>query len=330
MIFAPIELLEERYSSQWYQWFIKSFSKFGITPMTVGDTSPRVITTGQFLDVHETCAYKAQQMADMIHLVRGGFEGTILLMDGWFPGIEHLAYMRDNGQAKIKIVGILHAGTWDPWDFLSQNGCGRWAKYTERGWFEIFDRIILATNFHRELIKSNMVGPVTREFDDKVKIAMFPVYRNDQLAKSFDRDDIVVFPHRLAAEKRPKDFEAVEDMVRQMIGPAWPNLKFIRSKDVCRNKVEYYELLAKSKVAFSSAEQETFGIAMLEAQALGCVPVCPDRLSYVETMQDWPRYRTLTEAAKLIVHALEAWSPVAHTNLRYRDNADDLIQKVLE
>ena len=47
-------------------------------------------------------------------------------------------------------------------------------------------------------------------------------------------------------------------------------------------KAAYYSLLSRSVAAVSFALQETFGYAMLEATALGCVPIVPDRLSYPE------------------------------------------------
>lgn len=44
----------------------------------------------------------------------------------------------------------------------------------------------------------------------------------------------------------------------------------------------YHELLARSDVVVSTAAQEFFGIALVEAMACGCVPVAPRRLSYPE------------------------------------------------
>jgi len=44
----------------------------------------------------------------------------------------------------------------------------------------------------------------------------------------------------------------------------------------------YLELLKRSDVALSTARQEFFGIAVVEAIACGCFPLLPDRLSYPE------------------------------------------------
>lgn len=326
IIFVPIERLEERYSNQWYDWFIASMKKYDIDPIIVGDSALRVIETGQFLDAVETCQYKTKQMSQIVDLVAEGFEGKVLFMDGWFPGVEHLAYMRNNAGKKIELIGIMHAGTWDPHDFLFKQGCRSWAMHTERGWAEIYDRIIIATDFHKQLMISNC--PLRAEIERKFVRADFPVFRDDGLASNSDRRDVVVFPHRLAPEKDPAFFAEVERVFREKHGNRFADVQFIRTKDVCKTKRDYYRLLSRSKVAFSSAKQETFGIAMLEAVALGCYPVAPDALSYKETLNEWPRYNNIEEAVLLVEKGLREWQPGNEKKMRFYDNADDIIQKV--
>ena len=325
-IFVPIECLEERYSQQWFEWFLKSMTKRGVDPIIVGDSKPRKISVGQFLDSIETCQYKAAQMSQIIDMVAKGFEGKILFMDGWFPGIEHLAYLRNNAGKKLELIGILHAGTWDEHDFLSKNGCRSWARHTERGWMEIFDKIIVATGFHKTLIGQGC--QLRPEVMQKIVVADFPVYRNGYLASNQKRSDLVVFPHRLAAEKDPCMFESVCDCFVERFGHEFPEARFVRTKDVCKTKDEYYHFMSKAKVAFSSAKQETFGIAMLEAVAMGCWPVAPDRLSYRETLREWNRYETVDDAAELIAMALRNWEPGLADRLRYHDNADAIMAEV--
>ena len=46
-------------------------------------------------------------------------------------GLEMLAYVRDGLGLKFKIVGILHAGTYDPHDFLTQKGMASWGRPLE-------------------------------------------------------------------------------------------------------------------------------------------------------------------------------------------------------
>ena len=51
-----------------------------------------------------------------------------------------------------------------------------------------------------------------------------------------------------------------------------------------KSKHEYVDWLRKGFVAVSTAIQENFGIAMVEAMRQGCLPLLPHRLSYPEIL----------------------------------------------
>jgi hypothetical protein len=57
----------------------------------------------------------------------------------------------------------------------------------------------------------------------------------------------------------------------------------------------YAALLASSDVAVSTAVNEFFGIAMVEASYAGCFPLVPDRLAYTEIYPSQFRYRDADE-----------------------------------
>ena len=274
IILVPIEPYEERYSADWLKWFTDELNNN--VEFTVINPEPltSTIEQGSFLDVCGTNYYKAKQLAEISKLIHLGFikDGdTFLFLDLWFPGIEMLAYMRDALGIKFKITGCLHAGTWDEHDFLSKKGMQIWACPIEHGWFKIIDQIFVATNFHKNLILSHrVVNP------DKIKVTGFPI--KPILFKQQEKENIVVFPHRLDSEKNPHLFDKLADELKD----TFKDWSFVRSKDVCSNKQEYYELLNRSKIAVSFADQETWGIAMQEAVLCDCIPLVPDRLSYVE------------------------------------------------
>jgi hypothetical protein len=106
-------------------------------------------------------------------------------------------------------------------------------------------------------------------------------------------------------------------------------LKWIISKEVCKSKAEYYELLSRSKVAFSSASQETFGIAMQEAVNMGAWPIAPNKLSYPETLADALSeglYNTLDQAADNIFNACRhELLPPKH----YFMNAESIVSSII-
>jgi len=94
----------------------------------------------------------------------------------------------------------------------------------------------------------------------------------------FDKQDSIIFPHRLNEEKNPKSF----DILKMCLQDTDPDIACVKTFDVCKSKDEYYQELMKHKLAVSFADQETWGIAMQECVFAGCLPLVPDRLSYSE------------------------------------------------
>lgn len=293
IILVPIEPLESRYSIQWKQWFINYFENKQI-PYIVIDPKPLTteIENGAFLDVIGTNYYKSCQLQEICRLIHTGYiqdNDTFLFHDAWFPGLEMLAYMRDGLGLKFKIAGCLHAGCWDPTDFISKKGMGRWGKDIENGWLELLDTIFVATKYHKRLICKN------RNVNSfKIKVTGFPLYH--EIVESYPKENIVVFPHRLTEDKQPHLFDKLADE----LGKEFPEWQFIKTQEVKRTKAEYYNLLNSCKVAVSYALHENWGIGMQEAVLCGCVPVVPDSLSYVEMYPDEYRYKHIGESIELV------------------------------
>jgi hypothetical protein len=171
---------------------------------------------------------------------------------------------------------MLHAGTYDPHDFLTQRGMGAWGRDLENSWFAGLDAIYVATEFHRQLVLDER-----KVCGSKVVVTGFPAAWPDSFAAIgplMPKEKLVVFPHRLAPEKDPALFQQV---VRGL-APAFPDWRFVCTKDVCKDKGDYYRTLARASVSVSCAKQETWGIAMLESTVAGCMPVVPEHLSYPE------------------------------------------------
>lgn len=283
LIHVPLELLKERYSQQWYSWFTEEFIKNNVCHTTILPKSGlnAKIETGEFLDVIKTNSFKAEQLQCITRLFENKLvdKNTVFFfMDSWFPGLEMLAYMRNALDIPFKIAGIFHAGTWDQHDFITKCGMKSWGRFCERAWFEILDVIFVATQFHKNLIieNSEYIQKCHLHLTDKIKVTGLPIYTD--FVDTVPKEKIVVFPHRMADEKRPKDFKEM----RNTLSLAYPDWKFVFSKEVCKTKKEYYELLNKSAIAVSCAEQETFGIAQIEATLCGCIPVVPNQLAYKE------------------------------------------------
>lgn len=278
----PIEPFEERYTAQWLRWFqrpefTEQFDDFQVISPFVKHEG---IKHGEFLDVYGTNTYKAEQLAEFARLLEENQidDGdVVLVLDAWNPAVLQLAYMRDAGPRDFKIVGLLHAGTWDPHDFLAKKLQPRWAKPAEAAMLAACDSLCVATEFHRNLIR----GAVTGTTD--IAWTGFPLYKGEFVdhARPWEqRPNLVVFPHRLAPEKDPQEFEYIELRYRELHPK--DDVQFVRSRDVCKTKDEYYALLGRARASVSTAWQETWGIAMLESAMLGAHPIVPNRLSYPE------------------------------------------------
>lgn len=275
---VPIEPLEERYSADWYRWFPERLQILGKHVKVIdGVQKSTVIRQGAFLDVIDTNRYKASQIMQIMDLIDEGVvtaKDTFFFLDGWFPGVESLAYVRDALKLKFKMVACFHAGSYDRADRLYQWGTDIWAHPLEQSWFTIYDMIFVATHFHRNLIMATTPAKVS----DKIHVTGFPFYRSWKVENK-NTSDLVVFPHRLDPEKDPDKFDALYSSMEDVEDTG---IAFWKTKKMCKSKEAYYKMLSDAKVAISFAKQETWGIAMQEATALGCLPIVPNRLSYPE------------------------------------------------
>lgn len=290
LINIPIESLEERYSAQWNRQIPKQLKQLGIDHRTIYPTTwegEGTINVGEFLDVFQTHIFKSAQLVSVIRLIQEGHikDGDVLFFhDLWFPGIEALFYIRDATGIKFKITGMLHAGTYDPNDFLTRVGMKRWAHHCESAWFSQVDAIFVATVYHKQLVE--FANP---QYKLPIYVTGLPLYRSGMEfpTEPVEKENIVVFPHRLAPEKQPEVFRRIAEHLQDKL-KGW---QFIFSKEVCKTKAEYYHLLARSKISVSCALQETWGIAMQESVFAGCIPLVPDRLSYAEMYPRLMRYQ---------------------------------------
>ncbi|MDP2400527.1 MAG: glycosyltransferase, partial [Actinomycetota bacterium] len=112
----------------------------------------------------------------------------------------------------------------------------------------------------------------------------------------------IVWPHRWEHDKNPEEFfravtllaaeglsfevaiagqefRETSGLLREAAGSLGDRLVHVGQPDT---RVEYAELLAGSDIAVSTAHNEFFGLAMIEASYAGCFPLVPDRLAYPE------------------------------------------------
>jgi glycosyltransferase involved in cell wall biosynthesis len=305
---VDLEPVETRYTAQWKKFLPEQMQTFlGEEDYHVqiisGGEVPQTTTPGAFLNFAGTNSYKSQQMLEIANLVASGTvkDGDYFLYtDAWNPTVIQLKYMAELLGINIKIGGMWHAGSYDPADFLGRMiGAKPWVRYAEASMFECYDHNFYATRFHVNLFAQSFLN-TTDDIEKnlasgQMQIVGWPMeYLKNTLApyKGKDKENIVLFPHRVAPEKQPEIFEELKKQL--------PEYEFVVAQDKQLSKDEYHELLAKSKIVFSANLQETLGIGAYEGSLVGALPLVPDRLSYYEMYTDdfkYPNECTINHSA---------------------------------
>jgi hypothetical protein len=302
-----LEPINTRYTGEWYEklpvLFKESFEKNKIKAEVIqidGDHSKLTgtVTPGAFLNFKETNIWKCTQFVNLLEYnIKDG--DVILYTDAWNTTILQLKYILSLKKINAKIMGIWHAGSYDPQDFLGRLiGEATWVRDTERAIYDSLDSNVFATEFHSTLFMDNLLhlpGKAKEDFKhyccNDILVSGLPFsYLPKNLIDDVDdksfingvKKNQIVFPHRIAPEKQPEIFR---DLANSM-----PDFDFVVCQDKKLTKKEYHKIMAESILCFSANLQETFGIGQIEASYLNTIPLCPDRLSYNEMYLDEFKY----------------------------------------
>jgi len=316
----PLEKFDLRYTSQWYRWVQEDLEGLKVDfEYVYPEPVVKEIKTGRFLDTVGTVHFKASQLQLFASKIISGEVSAgdkILVFDGWFPGMGLIKYWSQMSGIPVEIYGIFHAGTYDIYDMTFEKGLSVWARPLEQSWFLMYDKVFVATQFHRKLIESTFGDA------ENVKVTGFP-FRMEYTIKT--KENIVVFPHRLDWEKNVKEF----DKLSKILSPKYPNWRFIKTFGMIEGKGGYYNVLSRAKVAVSCAYQETWGIAMMECADLGCHCVVPNSLSYPEMYPDECRYNSFEKLLKLVELAMKRKDfTVKHFTCVYRESVKNMVKEM--
>ena len=285
---VDIEAVDTRYTKQWKDYLPKQLRRATNDNVVVisGGEVPQATTPGAFLNFAGTNNYKSQQMLEISRMFANGEikdNDYFLYTDAWNPTVIQLRYMAELLGVDISIGGLWHAGSYDPQDFLGRLiGNKPWVRNAERSMFDCYDHNFFATQFHIDLFLQtfkNKDNP--KEFqqvnEDKIKRVGWPM---EYLATSLDsyksmpKEDIILFPHRVAPEKQVEIFRDLKEQL--------PQYEFIVCQEKEISKNDYHNLLGRAKLVFSANLQETLGISWYEGALVDAIPMVPDRLSYSE------------------------------------------------
>jgi len=286
---VDLEAVDTRYTKQWKDHVPALLERELHEQVTVisGGETPQATTPGAFLNFGGTNVYKSNQLEQIGELFCSGRvkDGDYFLYtDAWNPTVIQLKYMAELLGVNIKIGGLWHAGSYDPEDFLGRLiGDKPWVRHAERSMFEVFDHNFFASVFHIKMFwqafnpNGMIVWSDNLYPDGKITRTGWPMeYMADTLEpyKGIEKENVILFPHRIAPEKQPEIFRDLAE--------ALPEYQFIMCQEQQLSKDEYHTLLGKSKMVFSANLQETLGISWYEGALVGAIPMVPDRLSYSE------------------------------------------------
>jgi len=160
---------------------------------------------------------------------------------------------------------------------------------------------------------------IREEVDKKSRVCYFPLSLPKARLDDRHSEDVnnkvvvhIVWPHRWEHDKDPEAFfrvifkllEEELDFKVSIIGQTYGQLPevFAEARQKLEGRIgtwgfkadkdEFYSALSVCNVVVSTAQHETYGVAMLEAAALGCYPLVPRRLVYPELYPEECIYNT--------------------------------------
>jgi glycosyltransferase involved in cell wall biosynthesis len=265
------------------------------------------IKRGQFLDIVNTCKFKAAQLQEIADLFNEGKieNGDIFLVgDIFFPGIEMIKYMAELQDIDVKVYGINYAGRADSTDFVQK--LSAWADASELGYHMICDGIFVGSEDHkRNVCKYFGLNEATVHVTGLVWDIDYMESFKTQIG-AVAKEDFVIWPHRWCEEKGIDELlEFAKNTKKKIVitssGPK-KDLGVKLPKNIeyryGLTKLEYFELMAKARWYLSTNIQETFGYCTQEAIYFNCNIVASPRACNPEMVPEKCIYYSVNEIDK--------------------------------
>ncbi len=187
------------------------------------------------------------------------------------------------------------------------------------------DKLVLANSYY--------TAEEIRKYSDKNVEVLYPPFSSSistigKTAVKSSQQNLVVttsrFEHNKMLERIPYiASQTRSDIQFAVIGRLYSKETLANLQRIVKNfglsdRVKFYpnasaeqkiELLKKAKIYLHTMTGEHFGISIVEAMALGCLPIVHNSGGMVEFVPDQFRYETMKEAADEISKAINNWSP---------------------
>ena len=299
IIYIPLEELPQRYTGMMNAAIYPKVD-ISLYPKIEIDTE---IKRGQFLDIVNTCKFKAAQLQMIADLFNEGkIENGDAFLVGYifFPGIEMIKYMSELLGLDVKVYGINYAGRADKTDFVQQ--LSHWADASEAGYHFICDGIFVGSEDHKNNVVNFFgLNTATVHTTGLVWDLNYMQTFKEQIG-NVEKEDFVIWPHRWCEEKgineliefaknTKKKIVITSSGPKKDLGKLPKNIKYRHGL----TKGEYFELMAKARWYLSNAYQETFGYTIQEAIFFGCNILVPNRACCPEMVPSRNVYHSVSE-----------------------------------
>ena len=330
IIYIPLEELPQRYTGMMNAAIYPKVD-ISLYPKIEIDTE---IKRGQFLDIVNTCKFKAAQLqmiADLFNEGKIENGDAFLVGDIFFPGIEMIKYMSELLGLDVKVYGINYAGRADKTDFVQQ--LSHWADTSEAGYHFICDGIFVGSEDHKNNVVNFFgLNTATVHTTGLVWDLNYMQTFKEQIG-NVQKEDFVIWPHRWCEEKGIHELiEFAKNTKKKIVitssGPKKDLGKLPKNIEYRHGltKGEYFELMAKARWYLSNAYQETFGYTIQEAIFFGCNILVPNRACCPEMVPSRNVYHSVSEIETKF-NSEDLTVPYGWTS-KWDNNAQDMIDLI--
>lgn len=302
VIFVPIEKIPARYTEMMFDAVCKHLNSTDIVVYPNVEIDSQ-IKRGQFLDIVNTCKFKAAQLQEIAELFNQEKiqDGDVFLIgDIFFPGIESIRYMAELMDINVKIYGINYAGRADSTDFVQK--LDGWADFSEAGYHLICDGIFAGSDDHKKNIVNYFNLPWSSVHTTGLIWDLEYMQKYKDAIGKIEKEDFIIWPHRWCDEKGIYDlidfaFTTNKKIIVTSSGPVRDVIRVPENIEFQFNltKLEYFTLMAKARWYLSTGYQETFGFCTQEAIFFGCNILVPDQACYSEMVPAVNIYTDINE-----------------------------------
>jgi len=280
LIFVPQYPTKMRYQEWWFEELQTQFRKhFDEVLPLIG--RPLIISSRgskeMFSPISPAIRFELAQIEEYLDLYIKN-DDVLFLADTSFPGF--FTNVLHHKKPK-KCFAFCHATSLNRYDYFENVRVSKWL--VEIGQSKMFDKIFVGSKYHQNKL----------HWDNTVVTYLpAPPFKFFYELKKIDK--IYNFVSVSRPTKQKVDLE-LETKVMKTLGAQ------IRRQDF-KTWYEYYEFLAESRCLLITAQEETFGYQVMDAIMCGCIPICPNKLSYRELL---PR-EYLYDNEKELVDILES------------------------